>query len=168
MIESKIGDITLVNHGIIVHQVNAQGVMGSGVAGHIRRRFPIAYQVYMEHIGTKYRVDRGFSLLGTTSWAQINSGLHICNLVGQQFFGNDGKRYTSYDALYDGFEKVAGMAKIYDLPVHVPLIGCGLGGGKWSIVAPIIEHHLKNVPTTLWEFNVQTALGNIKGADTHG
>ena len=39
----KHGDILSVANGIIVHQVNAQGVMGSGLAKQIREKYPMAF-----------------------------------------------------------------------------------------------------------------------------
>ncbi len=38
--------------------------------------------------------------------------------------------------------------------VHMPRIGCGLAGGKWEVVEPLIEEHLsaKGVAVTIYDF----------------
>ena len=61
------------------------------------------------------------------------------------------ERYTSYDALDEGFKTIAARTD-ENLPIHLPLIGCGLGGGKWPIVRAIIMEHLKGRDLTLWQF----------------
>lgn len=48
MIQTKYGDL-LSSKGIIVHGVNSQGVMGSGVAKQIKDKWPEAYGSYMAH-----------------------------------------------------------------------------------------------------------------------
>lgn len=152
MIQTKIGNILDVNDGIIIHSVNAQGIMGGGVAIQIRNKYPAAYEAYLKHVGQPYtQQNSGAGFLGTLSWAQINTGLWVCNLVGQQFFGRD-RRYTSYDALVVGLERAATLAKAYGARVHLPMIGAGLGGGKWRIIEQIVQEHLDGLDTTIWEF----------------
>ena len=46
------GDLFDTKANVILHQVNCQGVMGSGIAAEIKRRFPQAYEDYktlLEH-----------------------------------------------------------------------------------------------------------------------
>ena len=146
MINTKLGDITeAVTEGIIVQQVNAKGVMGSGVAAAIRQKWPIVFDVYRERI-----YDAG-QVMGMMIPVQVTATLHICNIVGQQFYGRDGKRYTSYDALDDGFKKVKSYATALNIKeINFPLIGCGLGGGEWEIVSSIIQSNLPSFELTLW------------------
>ena len=42
-------DITTERHGLIIHGVNCQGVMGSGVALAIRNKWPVVYDEYKKH-----------------------------------------------------------------------------------------------------------------------
>lgn len=146
--KTKVGDITSVEHGIIVQQVNAQGAMNSGVAKAIRQKYPVVYEVYSNtvHPGNDY----GLSHMGRMIPVKINEDLYVANIVGQQFYGKDKKKYTSYDALDTGFKAIAEIMKSDDFPIHVPLIGSGLGGGHWPVVKQIIEHRLENLDVTLW------------------
>ena len=149
----KIGNIVKdLKRGILVQQVNAQGVMASGVAKELREAYPAVLEDYALAVGPLgTQTNRGQDLLGTRVWSRINDDLWICSLVSQQFYGRKaGHRYTSYDALDTGFSYIAIQAKHLNLPVHYPLIGCGLGGGDWSIVSAIIEKNLGTIDHTLW------------------
>jgi O-acetyl-ADP-ribose deacetylase (regulator of RNase III) len=138
-----------VHEGVIIHQVNAQGVMGSGFAKELRATYPDVWTVYSARLGPSYcQKNSGAEFMGEVIFAEVSENLVIANIVGQQFFGRDGKRYTSYDALDKGFAhlaKVFGKSDVY----HHPAIGSGLGGANWRIVSTIIEEHL-GPDTTLW------------------
>lgn len=142
MIQTKVGNLLDVKQGVIVHGCNAQGVMGSGVAAQIKKKWPEAYTVYREHwAGT----TRG---LGEISYTQVAPGLLVVNAVTQRFFGRDGARYVSYDAVADAFAQI--RKTFCGSPVHFPKIGAGLGGGNWDIIAAIIDAELPGVEKTLW------------------
>lgn len=155
MKSQKFGDILDVNRGIIVQQVNAQGVMNGGIAKSIRDRYPNVYDAYRNILGAPYtQKDSGKIWMGQCIIVYIHTGLYVANIVGQQFFGREKKRYTSYDALDEGMAKVAIAAKLYGLDVHYPLIGAGLGGGDWSIIQAIIDKNLGTINHTLWQLPV--------------
>lgn len=135
------GDITTVTSGIIAHQVNARGVMGSGVAKQLKAKYLDMYLDYAEAIST------GELTLGMCQLVQVSRNLYIANLVGQADYGKDGKQYTDYTALDSALAQLARMKG--SLPVHHPLIGCGLGGGNWDMVSSLIEKNLGSA-TTLW------------------
>ena len=131
------GDILTVKSGLIIHGANAQGVMGSGVAKVLRDKYPEIFKVYKEDL------DYGMGL-GNVSWCHLYVGqeeqrnLHIASAITQEYYGGDGKKYVSYDAIDDAFNEIFGCAKEWDTTVCLPLIGCGLGGGNWSVVEAII------------------------------
>lgn len=131
MIHTRYGDL-LEARGIIVHGCNAQGVMGSGVALAIRKKFPGAYKVYRNEHET-----RGLKLGSLTIWPE--DGVFVVNGVTQEFYGRDGKRYVDYDAVREVFKSVANIQHTFGGSVNFPLIGCGLGGGDWDVVATIIQ-----------------------------
>lgn len=136
-------DITKVTEGIIVHGCNAQGVMGSGVAKQLRATHPDIFTDYSALLKSFY--DEGRSPLGQVAWSDINASLVIANAITQTFYGRDGKKYVSYDALDAAFHRVASFAQAFDACIHIPyLIGAGLGGGNASIITAIIEQTLGN------------------------
>jgi O-acetyl-ADP-ribose deacetylase (regulator of RNase III) len=137
-----------VKTGIILQQVNAQGVMGSGIAKDIREKWPKVWEVYSNTV-TAGSSDYTAQSMGMVIPVLVEPGLFVVNLVAQQFYGKDCKRYTSYDALDNCLREVAKLNKTDNLPIHHPLLGCGLGGGDWDIVSAIVERHL-GTTTTLW------------------
>lgn len=139
MITTKQGDVLKLAAGMIVHGCNCQGVMGSGIAKQVREQYPTAYAAYMEDHA------RDCLILGNTSWARIynNMGMPkiIVNAYTQDFYGPPSKRHVSYDAVAEAFEHVGQLATTYNLKdaICFPAIGAGLGGGKWEIIANIID-----------------------------
>lgn len=127
------GDLFTTKSTVICHQTNTIPAMGSGVARLIREKFPTAYQDYMD---TE-------PLLGSCLMSKVFiNGVtgYIAHLYGQENCGNDGKRYTSYDALDTALaDMYKQMLKKNLYQVSCPMLGAGLGGGNWSIIEAIIR-----------------------------
>ena len=128
--------------GILVHQVNCQGVMGAGLAKQIRQLFPKAYNDYIIACKSNNTTHNTSNLLGKVYYSQVNNNQIIAHLFGQNYFGYKGV-YTDYNALNKGFKNINSVAKKYNLPVYIPYkIGCGLAGGDWNKVQSIIKANL--------------------------
>jgi hypothetical protein len=138
--------IASVQKGLILQQVNAQGTMGSGFAKALYEKYPWVREQYLDKY-LKYQEHRGSVYMGDIQVVQITDELFVVNMVAQQFYGKDGKRYTSYDALDTCLSKIAAK-RTAGMPIHHPLIGCGLGGAHWPVVEALFEHHLPD--TNLW------------------
>jgi O-acetyl-ADP-ribose deacetylase (regulator of RNase III) len=123
---------------VICHQVNCQGVMGSGVAKQVRERYPDVFTYYKERCDYWRNSDFGSSvLLGGIQVVPIETGW-IVNLLAQDKFGYDGKCYTDYNALRRCLEKV--KDEFHEETIAIPyLMGCHRGGGDWNIVYKMIE-----------------------------
>lgn len=149
MIEYRQGSLLDVKRGIIVHGCNAQGIMGSGIAKNIKEKWPKAYTQYVEDI------SRGNYKTGDIStYSTAADKLYIISAITQEFYGREPKtKYTSYDAIDNCFNKICWFATQYNMTVHIPKIGAGLGGGAWSIIAGIIMYHAAktNVKVKCWE-----------------
>jgi O-acetyl-ADP-ribose deacetylase (regulator of RNase III) len=123
---------------IIGHCCNAKGVMGSGIAKSIRTRYPQAYQ--------RYRQLYELGELKTGNIIGANIGLEsdnkiIFNLVGQESYGYDGKKYLDDE----GFKKCLGLMSCRVKPddvVGFPLLmGCDRAGGHWPSVVNWIDSY---------------------------
>lgn len=142
-------DITTVEAGIVAHGCNCQGKMGAGVALAIRKRWPIAYKAYRSH-WEKFQKQKE-TLLGFVVFVDTQEGikastiglgleLFIANIFTQIFYGRDGARYASPDAIKQGLRVTLEFAKSRRLPLYIPRIGCSLGGLTWETdVKPIVE-----------------------------
>lgn len=127
---------------IICHQVNCQGVMGSGIAKQVREKYPWVYAHYKE-------VCNDFLphiLLGAYQCVYINERQAICNCFGQEDYGtNPYICYTSYEGLKESLshlrEKLGNESKTIAIPY---LMGCARGGGDWDKVYKIIEETFSN------------------------
>lgn len=136
---------------MIVHQVNAQGVMGGGIALAIKTKWPKVWDDYNTFVKPN-QPDKGFSYMGKVIYTEVEPDLWIASIVGQQFYGRDkGQVYTSYEALEMGFHNVCNMALSGLIDVHYPLIGCGLANGDWTRVSRIIDVRLVKINHWLWE-----------------
>lgn len=124
----------------ICHQVNCQGVMGSGIARQIRERWPRVYESYKHYVD--YHNKRGEGLLGNILISNISQPTRVINMFSQDMYGYDGNRYTSYDAFAHCLSKIdlhVANGRSIGFPKN---IGCGLGGGNWKVISALIEEIL--------------------------
>lgn len=139
---------------ILVHQVNCQGRMGSGIAKTIRDTYPIVYDEYMkyceQHPDPKMR-------LGNINIVKVSNKQAVCNLFGQLQYGYDGKRYTSYDAVSDALERLRDFCveKGVKSIAFPKKMGCGLGGARWVVIGMMILEIFDktDLRIELWTYN---------------
>lgn len=148
MITTIKGDLLKEKHGIIVHGCNCLGVMGAGIALQIATKWPNVLNQYRMHLkrhgfgglGPKPAAPRA---LGTYHVVPVGRELLVANAITQIDVG--GTRPVSYDAVAQCFEALGKVAHELGLPLKFPAIGSGLGGGKWPIVAAIIDESVPDV-----------------------
>ena len=136
MIKEIKGDLLTSGVDVICHQVNCQGKMGSGIAKSIRDQFP---QVYKEY-SLLCAMTKSEDLLGEVQPVVLDdTKLIVVNMFGQLNFGYDGRRYTSYDAMWSCLNRI----KAYipkDKKIGFPArIGCVRGGANWEVVKKMID-----------------------------
>lgn len=119
----------------ICHQVNCQGVMGSGIAKQIRERWPEVYNKY-------YWYCKNFHNSDTRLLGQVQIVDHVINIFSQDSYGYDGSRYTSYDAFEECLRKIREYISKGTTIGFPKNIGCGLGGGNWKVISALIEEIL--------------------------
>lgn len=147
------GDIFNSDANLTLHQVNCRGVMGSGVAKQVREKYPEVYKQYKDKCN-RYR-NSPRALLGSYQavWVYSDSGSTkraICNVFSQDGFGTDGKRYTDYSAMEHALTLI--NRDFAGATIAIPyLMGCGLGGGDWSVVSQIIDKTLVDCNVTCYE-----------------
>lgn len=127
-------DLFEASANIICHQVNCQGIMGSGVALLVKQKYP---QVFKEY--TIFCTENEGKLLGKVLPVKCSDGKVICNLFAQDNFGYDGKCYTSYEALKECFDYLKNYAPERDEIAMPYLMGCHRGGGDWNKVYTMLD-----------------------------
>lgn len=144
------GDIFKSGADIILHQVNCQGVMGSGVAKQVREKYPFVFEYYKSWCDNPSLKP---NLLGQIQIVYTdNMGKQaIVNLFAQDKFGYDGNCYTDYNALKKCLDSV--NKQFAGCKIAIPyLMACHRGGGDWSVVSKIIEDTLTDCDVTLYEY----------------
>jgi O-acetyl-ADP-ribose deacetylase (regulator of RNase III) len=152
-IKYVIGDATApIGEGpqLIAHICNDQGGWGSGFVLAVSKRWPEPEEMYRSW--ARMGSGGGFRL-GETQFAHVslNHNIVVANMVAQRgFVTGDNRRAVDYDALRTCLETVAlvatGSAVVFTprSSVHMPRIGCGLGGGTWEEIELIITETLVN------------------------
>lgn len=143
IVEKKI-DLLKSGCNIICHQVNCQGVMGSGLALTIKEYDQRVFDEYKNYIYEKGKR----AVLGDTLF--VNSkGFMVANVYSQYNYGYLGV-YTDYKALEKGLRIVNKYAEANGLTVGIPYkMGCDRAGGDWKIVKELIDKIFTEVDVTI-------------------
>ena len=151
----KTGNLLNAQTDVIAHQVNCQGVMGAGVAKQIKEKWPNVYKEYCSYYLNK--CDNIPDLLGRCQLVEISDTQYVANLFGQQHYGKSGKRYTSYDAIYNALTSLAmQMLDNGMYSVAIPYkMSCGLAGGDWDIILAMLKSPsifgVTNITVEIWQ-----------------
>ena len=119
---------------VIVHGCNCFNVMGKGIAFSIANSFQLPKEPMLEpfleislnRVDTQmadHRTTNGTMLTIVNGYTQYHPGKHL-----------------NFNAL----ESVFGLIALHfvGLKIGYPLIGCGIAGGKWEHVSPLIDSKL--------------------------
>jgi O-acetyl-ADP-ribose deacetylase (regulator of RNase III) len=140
---------------IIAHVVNDVGAWGRGFVLAISKRWKkpeLMYRAwYMASRSWIGEAGTGFRL-GATQLIDVEPSIKVANMVAQHGIGrNAGYVPLQYDALRECLRKLRLAASLYGSSVHMPRIGCGLAGGSWDVVGPIVERELDGVDVTVYD-----------------
>ena len=154
MIKIVKGDLMQATENIIGHQVNCQGVMGSGVAKSVKEKFPKAFERYKGFVDLHKKNDMIDSLLGEVLYVRINDDKWVANMYGQFNYGYDGGKYTNTNALYSCFKDLRKNAEKHGLSVALPyMIGCYRGGADWKEVENLLLKAFDGYEVTLYKYH---------------
>lgn len=136
---------------IIVHICNDIGGWGKGFVLAISKKWPAPENEYR----TWYKSQVDFSL-GEVQFVRVEEDIYVANMIGQHKIykdenGNVPIRYASVESC---LEKVALYAEEINASAHMPRIGCGLAGGTWDKIEPIILKTLleKQINVYVYDF----------------
>jgi len=140
---------------VIAHVVNDQNLWGAGFVLALSKRWNRPQQEYHAWFTRSGNKD----LLGALQLVPVEPDIYVANIVGQHGVGrrNDGVPPIRYDALNRGFGFLAQYALGHPekhVSIHAPRLGCGLAGGSWSQIEPLLEKHFvaNHIPVTVYDF----------------
>lgn len=135
-------DILNVKSGLIMHQVNCQNVMGSGVAKSLYLKYPEVKTQFHE-LAKQSEFNTPIKRLGHLQRLKINDDLIVFNSFTQLNYGYDSNvKYTNEELLIQNLNKLNQLSKELNMTAYVPYqIGCGLAGGSWEKIGSYIERH---------------------------
>jgi O-acetyl-ADP-ribose deacetylase (regulator of RNase III) len=136
---------------IIVHICNDIGGWGKGFVMALSKKWKQPEQKYRDWFTSKENFN-----LGEVQFVKVEEDLWVANLIGQHKINKDenGNAPIRYEAILFGLEKIVQLAKDINATVHMPRIGCGLAGGTWDKIEPIIDSTLiqENISVSVYDF----------------
>ena len=139
---------------ILVHCCNDVGAWGRGFVLAVSRRWTQPEAAYRRWPRPPTAAGGRFGL-GAVQCVPVAPALWVANLIGQH-----GIRTTysgppiRYDALEQGLIGVCAFALAHQAVVQMPRIGCGLAGGTWDRIEPLLRRTLTvaGIAVTVYDF----------------
>ena len=142
----------LICRGNIAHICNDQGGWGKGFVGAFSKRWEGPEAAYRSWYKDRSKNDFG---PGAVQLVAVEQNLWVANMVAQ--YGYQATHQgppIRYDAVRKCLKQLAAEAKNLKASVHMPRIGCGLAGGKWEDIEPIITDELtsQGIEVSVYDF----------------
>ncbi|MEV5644926.1 macro domain-containing protein [Streptomyces flaveolus] len=125
---------------VIAHVCNDLGGWGKGFVLAVSRRRPEPEAAYRAWHRDRASNDVG---LGAVQLVRVEPYVWVANMIGQHGIRTGSKGVpVRYEAIDTALGRLAGRAAELNASVHMPRIGCGPAGGKWSRVEPLVTERL--------------------------
>lgn len=123
---------------ILMHGCNDVGAWGGGFTAPLARKFPWVEKAYRDWAAGRVGLPLA---LGRVQWVEVADRQWVANAVTQHDVGagRSGVPPVRYDAIATALEEVCDQARKVGAVVRMPRIGCGLAGGTWEKVGPLVE-----------------------------
>lgn len=137
---------------VIAHVCNDVGKFGSGFAACVAKRWGFVRDRYVEWSVTPAHV--GLFTPGFVQVVPVGNSIYVANMVAQNGVRSANNpvpiNYIALahclDKLYKWTVALKEVKTALSLPklcpeitIHMPRIGCGLAGGRWELVEPLIN-----------------------------
>jgi O-acetyl-ADP-ribose deacetylase (regulator of RNase III) len=137
---------------VICHICNDIGGWGKGFVLAISRRWKEPEQQYRAWYAERTANDFG---LGAVQFVQVEPYIWVANMVAQRGLKRGSKGPPiRYEAVAECLKKVAVKAAELGASVHMPRIGCGLGGSSWDRIEPIVAAHLSEQGVEVYVYDL--------------
>lgn len=136
---------------IIAHICNDLGGWGKGFVLAISKKWNAPEKEYRNWFKTNLNFN-----LGEIQLVNVETEIWIANMIGQHkvITNSKGIPPIRYRAVEECLEKLSNEALKLNASIHMPRIGCGLAGGKWEEIEPIINKTVlkNNVEVYVYDF----------------
>lgn len=126
--------------------------MGQGLRpGPLPARWPEPEAAYRAWHRDRAGNDFG---LGAVQVVPVDRYVWVANMIGQRGIRRGSKGVpVRYDAIDRALDRLADRAVELEASVHMPRIGCGLAGGSWERVEPLIAQRLvrRGIAVTVYD-----------------
>ncbi|MCP3818321.1 macro domain-containing protein [Streptomyces sp. A3M-1-3] len=136
---------------VIAHVCNDLGGWGKGFVLAISRRWPEPEAAYRRWHRERASNDFG---LGAVQYVLVGPYTWVANMVGRRGIRAGSKGVpVRYEAIDTALGALGEKAAELGASVHMPRIGCGLAGGTWSRIEPLIAERLvaRGIPVTVYD-----------------
>lgn len=136
---------------IIAHVCNDIGAWGRGFVMALSKRGPepeAAYRAWYRD-----RSSNDFAL-GAVQLVPVHDSVWVANMIGQHGIRRaGGQPPVRYEAIDEALGRLGEHAVRLRASVHMPRIGCGLAGGRWEQIEPLLERQLaaRGVVVTVYD-----------------
>ncbi|MFJ9522066.1 macro domain-containing protein [Kitasatospora sp. NPDC101801] len=139
---------------VIAHVCNDLGGWGKGFVVALSKRWPEPEAAFRRWHRERAGNDFG---LGAVQLVQVERYVWVANLVGQRGIRTSRSQGVPvrYEAIDAALARLAPQVRELGASVHMPRIGCGLAGGRWDRVEPLVTARLTGagVPVTVYDFD---------------
>ncbi|MGW7380853.1 macro domain-containing protein [Streptomyces sp. NPDC054794] len=136
---------------VIAHVCNDIGGWGKGFVLALSRRWPEPEAEYRAWHRRRASNDFG---LGAVQLVRAERYIWVANMIGQRGTRTGSKGVpVRYEAIDTALTRLADEVIELGASVHMPRIGCGLAGGKWSRIEPLITERLvrRGIAVTVYD-----------------
>ncbi|SCD77101.1 O-acetyl-ADP-ribose deacetylase (regulator of RNase III), contains Macro domain [Streptomyces sp. TverLS-915] len=136
---------------VIAHVCDERGGWGKGFVLALSRRWPEPERAYRDW--HRARPSNDFAL-GALQLVQVERPFWVANMIGRHGTRRGGTGVpVRYEAIDEALHRLAPEALRLGATVHMPRIGCGLAGGHWDLVEPLIRQRLtqRGVGVTVYD-----------------
>src|SRR5215510_10487431 len=136
---------------IIAHICNDIGGWGKGFVLAISKKWQEPENQYRKWYNSKENFN-----LGEVQFVQVEKYIYIANMIGQKGIKTGSKGPPiRYEAVENCLIKLSKKSLELNASVHMPRIGCGLAGGKWENIEPLINKYLINGGINVFVYDYQ-------------
>jgi O-acetyl-ADP-ribose deacetylase (regulator of RNase III) len=152
---------------VIAHVCNDLGGWGKGFVLAVSKRWSEPEEAYRTWHRDRSKND---FTLGAIQVVQVEPYIWVANMIAQRGMKTGSKGPPiRYEAVRACLEKLAEEVNGLGASVHMPRIGCGLAGGRWDEIEPIISDELvsQGIEVTIYDLRV-SGLHPPDPTDRHG